>query len=166
MKKIGLLFLSITVLSTMNVFAASNCNDCPSKKQAYSAPYQKPCEKPCEKKMYTRPCPVDTFLCTGKDKDKMYKCLNLTDTQICTADKINDKYEIEVLSLNEKIKCENKRLYDLKQTCYDKKEYRKIKRNLKNLKKERKEICKCYEKQFKAILSNQQIREYRKYKKQ
>lgn len=157
MKNFGLLIFAAVVLCSVNVFADNN-----------STPCQKPCNTPktCEKKMYTRPCPVDKFLCTGKDKDKLYKCIGLSNTQICTADKINDKYEMEVLSINEKIKCENKRLYDLKQNCMNKSEYREVKKNLKELKRERKKICKCYENQFKEILSDNQKREYKKYKKQ
>ena len=54
--------------------------------------------------------------------------------------------------MNEKIKCENSKLNDLKKSCNKGKEYRATKREIKNLKKERREICKCYEKQFKVIL--------------
>ena len=42
---------------------------------------------------------------------------------------------------------------------------RKQNRTIKDLKKKRKEICKCYEKEFKTILSDPQRKAYNKYKK-
>ena len=150
MKKIALLILLIVCMYTSTVFADTNC--------------QTPCKKQqeCKQKVYTRTCPADTFLCTNKDKDELFKCVGLSDTQICTAEKINDKYEMEVLSLNEKIKCEQKKLYDLKKACCKGSDYRATKREIKSLKRERKKICKCYEEQFKAILSDEQKKQYRK----
>ena len=176
MKKIGLLIFSVICLSSLCAYSDCHTGNAPIK-QWYTIPAQKscdkaceklaekPCNKPCEKEMYTRTCPVDTFLCTNKGKEDLYKCIGLSDSQICTADKINDKYETEVLSLNEKIKCEQKKLYDMKKACTKGSEYRHTKREIRKLKKERKEICKCYEKQFKTILSDNQRRAYNKYKK-
>ncbi len=173
MKKIGLLIFSIVFLSTISAFADCGQQNQPVK-QWYTMLQQKNCDSPqiaencnnpCEKELYTRPCPVDTFLCTNKDKEELYKCLGLSDTQICTADKINDKYETEVLSLNERIKCEQKSLYDMKKACNKGSDYRKTKSKIRELKKERKEICKRYEKKFKAILSDNQRHKYNKYKR-
>ena len=176
MKKIGLLMLLI-LLTGMLTVQADNCNSNPPvrkmytytpmpKKQPCNKPVQTPCEKPCSPEpVYSRACPADTFLCTGKEKNAMFKCLKLSETQICNADKLQDKYETEVLSLNERIQCEKKKLYEMKKACTKGSEYRRTKREIKRLKKERNKICECYEKQFKVTLSSEQIKEYKRYKK-
>jgi len=97
--------------------------------------------------------------------NNLFRQMGLSETQICTAMKIQDKYELEVLSLNERIQCEEQSLNSLKSNCAKNSQLRKQKRTIKDLKKKRKEICKCYEKQFKALLSDQQKRAYNKYKK-
>ncbi len=167
MKKIGLLIFSI-ILASLCAFADCNQPNAPVREWYTISPQkscEKPCDNPCEKKMYTRECPKDTFLCTGKEIDELFKCIGLSETQICNAKKLQDKYETEVLSLNERIKCENKNLSDLKRSCNKGSEYRKTKRTIKDLKKERKKICKCYEKQFKETLSDEQRHAYNKYTK-
>ena len=172
MKKIGLLIFSI-ILATSCVFADCNKTNAPVKEwysippqqKSCDKPIQKPCDNPCEKKMYTRECPKDTFLCTGKEIDELFKCIGLSETQICNAKKFQDKYETEVLSLNERIKCEQKNLYEMKKACNKGSEYRKTKKVIKDLKSERKKICKCYEKQFKETLSDEQRHSYNKYTK-
>jgi len=177
MKKVYLLLLSFACLSSLISYADSPCSSetgvqtkpkcgCPVHKQMQTPcvkPVQKSCQQPCKK---TKPiCPSECFLCTNKNMDDLFDCMNLSETQICTAMKIQDKYELEVLSLNERIQCEEKKICALKSSCAKKSEIRKVKRTIKDLKKKRKEICKCYEKQFKALLSDQQKRAYKKYKK-
>lgn len=185
MKKIYLLVLSMVFICTSSAFAECNCHKTPVKQNCSSPckpkcnhcdkPAVSPCEKnispcdkpvsPCEQEMYSRACPVDGFLCTNKDKACIYREIGLSETQICTADKIQDKYELEVMSLNEKIKCEQQNLNDLARNCASAKDKRRVNRDIKDLKKERKDICKCYEKQFEAILSDDQRHAYRKAKK-
>ncbi len=152
MKKISLLILTFVCFISMNAFADNCKTPCPA-------------PNPCPKKVYTRPCPKDTFLCTNKEKDELLKCLGLSETQMCTTEKIQDKYELETLSINERIKCEEQNLNHLKKQCASKGDMRKVKNTIKELKKERKEICKCYEKQFLAILSDEQRKAYKNYKK-
>ncbi len=170
MKKVYLLLLSFICLSTLICYADSPCdnemNIQPKTKYGYPAYKQQaiPCRKPCENN-YRRTCPSECFLCTNKNTDELFRCMNLSETQICSAVKIQDKYELEVLSLNEKIQCEEEKICALKKNCAKKSEIRKVNRNIKDLKKERKKICKCYEKQFEAMLSNQQKRVYNKNKK-
>jgi hypothetical protein len=91
MKKFCLLITALFCCVSMNTFAEDNCNaPCPK-----PAPCETPKPAPCEKKMYTRPCPVETFLCTGKSKDCLFDASNLSESQLCTANKIQDKYEVE-----------------------------------------------------------------------
>ena len=176
MNKIKILVLALLCISTLNVYADVNCNKTPVKKtytysplpakqNNCSKPAEKSCDKPCPQPVYTRECPAETFLCTGKERTSLFKCMNLSETQICNAEKLQDKYETEVLSLNERIQCEKKKLYQMKKACTKGSEYRKTKREIRRLKKERNKICKCYEKQFKTTLSDQQIKEYKRYKK-
>ena len=183
MKKIQLLLLSLVCLCSLSAFADSPCTSQMqnySKANAYPAPCKKPCQKAsstpsqkqapesCEPKCpqtYKNPCPSECFLCTNAKMNTLFKQMGLSETQICTAMKIQDKYELEVLSLNERIQCEEQNLNSLKSNCAKNSSLRKQKRIIKDLKKKRKEICKCYEKQFKALLSDQQKRAYKKYKK-
>lgn len=174
MKKLYLLFLSFICFCSLSAFADSPCDkeiqkapsrNCqkPCTKQ-YQRTYQTPCQKPCEK-----PCPkapsCNKFLCTNADMNTLFKNMNLSSTQVCNAEKIQSKYEQEVLSLNERLQCEREKLCQLEQTCAKGSELRKQKRLIKKLEKKKKEICKCYEKQFKATLSSTQQKAYRKYKK-
>lgn len=176
MKKLYLLFLSFICLCSLSAFADSPCDkeikkvpstNCqkPCTKQ-YQRTYQTPCKKPCEKpcpKAYTPSC--NKFLCTNADMNTLFKNMNLSSTQVCNAQKIQSKYEQEVLSLNERLQCEREKLCQQEQTCAKGSEIRKQKRLIKKLEKKKKEICKCYEKQFKATLSSMQQKAYRKYKK-
>ena len=66
---------------------------------------------------------------------------------------------------NEQIECECAKLNDLKANCAKYNDIRKQKNVIKKLKKTKKEICDCYEKQFKALLSDSQKKKYNKYKK-
>ena len=154
MKKISLLIVALFCWVSMSAFAEDDCK----------APCPKPA--PCEKKMYTRPCPVENFLCTNKSKECLFDAAGLSDSQRCTANKIQDKYEVEVLSLNEKIKCEQERLNTMKRNCATKSEMRKQKKLIEELKKDRKDICKCYEAEFRDMLSSEQWSAYKKAKKQ
>jgi len=155
MKKISLLIIVLFCCASINAFAEDNCGT--------------PCPKPappCEKKMYTRPCPVETFLCTGKSKECLFNAAGLSESQLCTANKIQDKYELEVLSLNERIKCEEERLNSLKRKCAKKSEMKKQKKIISELKSDRKDICKCYEAEFRDMLTSEQWSAYKKAKKQ
>ena len=184
MKKLYVLILSVLCLCASSALANSPCDSEMKSwgwhpwKMANKSNCQKPCKKacsipcqtpaPCESQCpqtYTNPCAVDGFLCTNKDKACIYREIGLSETQICTADKIQDKYELEVMSLNEKIKCEQQNLSDLAKNCASAGDKRRVNRNIKDLKKERKDICKCYEKQFEAILSDDQRHAYRRAKK-
>lgn len=183
MKKIYLLLLSFVCLSVLSAFAGAPCDN----ERGYSKTWQgcqKPCEKPCQKS-YSQPCekscakpcakpcekdiaPVcaaDCFLCTNKNADTLLSQMHLSNTQLCTAQKINEKYQLEVMSLNERLNCEYENRGALKRSCAKRSELRASKRIIKDLKKERKKICDCYEKQFKAILSDPQKKVYKKLKK-
>ena len=171
MKKIYLLFLSFICLCSMSVFAESPCDSeiqvkkpTPCEKPCQK-PCQKPCTNPCEKPAAANPCASDCFLCTNKNMNSLFNEMNLSETQMCTAMKIQEKYEQETLSLNERIQCEKQALCKLEQTCAKGSEIRKQKRLIKKLEKKKKEICKCYEEQFKAIISNDQKKIYNKCKK-
>ena len=155
MKKLYVLFLSFICLCSLGCFADHNYSK--------TVPQQKNCPNPCPQ-TYQQPT-TECFLCTNKPAYTLFKQMNLSETQICTAMKIQDKYALEVLSLNERIKCEEEALCRLKANCAKNSEIRKQNKLIKKLKKDRKEICKCYEKQFKSILSDQQKHSYNKYKK-
>lgn len=175
MKKFYLLILSLLCLCSLAAFAGSPCNQ----EQGYSKQYngsscQKPCQKPTQNKC-AQPCETpktcdtpcksaqsECFLCTNKNMNSLFSAMNLSDSQICTAMKIQDKYQLEVLSMNERIQCEKQNLYSLKQKCTKGSELRKQKRTISRLEKDRKKICKCYEEQFKAILSDPQRKAYKK----
>ncbi len=184
MKKLYVLILSVLCLCASSALANSPCDSEMKSwgwhpwKMANKSNCQKPCKKacsipcqtpaPCESQCpqtYTNPCAVDGFLCTNKDMNCLFRQMNISETQRCTAMKIQDKYEQEVMSLNERIECEENNINSLKRNCAKRSQLRKQNRVIKDLKKKRKEICKCYEKQFKAILSQPQIKEYNKYKK-
>lgn len=157
MKKIYLLFGVLICFCSTNVFAASPCDSEIGKANASSIN----CQKPCEVTQY----PItysDNFLCTCKNMEKLFNCIGLSETQKCNAIKIQEKYKLEVLSLNEQIKCEEDKLCSLKKSCTTKREICKTKKRIKELKKERKRICKCYEKQFKNLMSDMQIKKYKK----
>lgn len=156
MKKIYLLLLTFVCLSGVNVYAASPCDG-----EMNVMPSRSTCTRPCEATP-PAPCTSENFLCTCKNMNALFRCIGLSETQICTATKIQDKYDTEVLSLNEKIKCEENKLSQLKKTCATGMDIRKQKNVIKKLKKERNKICKCYEKQFKALLSDMQIKKYKK----
>lgn len=195
MRKIYPLVLCVLCLCSLSAYGASPCDsemgaESNNYQQQYysnqysnqSNSYQSPCKKPCQKVQQTpceNPCPVvnpcettckppvqsDCFLCTNKNMSTLFSQMNLSETQLCTAAKIQDKYELEVLSINERIQCEKQNLYVMKQKCSKKSEERKQNRVIRRLEKDRKKICECYEDQFEAILSDQQRRAYRKAKK-
>lgn len=155
MKKLYVLFLSFACLCTLSCFAEVKNPQTQSQKQD--------CAKPCPQN-YQQPS-SECFLCTNQKACELFKKMSLSETQICTAMKIQDKYALEVLSLNERIQCEEEALCRLEANCAKSSDIHKQKRLIKNLKKERKEICKCYENQFKSILSDPQKHAYNKYKK-
>lgn len=157
MKKFHLLFGALICFCCANVFAASPCD---REMGMAKAPINN-CQKPCEVTQTPVSC-SDNFLCTCKNMEELFDCIGLSETQICNAMKIQEKYELEVLSLNEQIKCEEEKLCSLKKSCGSKREMCKTKKRIKELKKERKRICKCYEKQFKSLMSSMQIKKYKK----
>ena len=182
MKKLYLLILSFLCLCASSAFANSPCDSemkswsWQNWKMANHGNCQKPCKSPCKKscqtpceskcpQTYSNPCSTDAFLCTNQDINYLFTQMNLSETQKCTAMKIQDKYDQEVLSLNERIQCEEENMNSLKRNCAKRSQLRKQNRTIKDLKKKRKEICKCYEKEFKTILSDPQRKAYNKYKK-
>jgi len=171
MKKFSLLLLSLVCFCSLSTFATHD-SCCEHNKQVYKSA-KKNCEKPhkksCVKKQENnceKPCPVKSinscFLCKDVDKNTLFSQMNLSETQICTANKIHDKYEQEIYSLQERIICEHQKLDRLKADCAKKSEQRKQKRVIKKLEKKKKEICKCYEKQFLSIVSNEQKKVYKR----
>ena len=156
MKKFYLLFGALICFCSANVFAASPCD---TEMGMTKAPTT--CQKPCEVTQTPINC-SDNFLCTCKNMEELFNCIGLSETQKCNAMKIQEKYELEVLSLNEQITCEENKLCSLKKGCSTNKEIKKSKKRIKALKKERKRICKCYEKQFKSLMSDMQIKKYKK----
>ena len=179
MRKLNLLLMSFLCLCSLGAYATSHCDKTIPRGAHYSyvTPTQKTCQKPCTKvepikpcqpkcpQTYSNPCKSECFLCTNTNMMNLFKQMNLSETQICNAMKLQDKYEQEVYSLNERLECENANLCQLKQKCNKGRDYRETKKTIKELKKTRKEICKCYEDQFKSTLSADQKRAYRKYKK-
>ena len=169
MKKFYFLFGALICFCTANVFAASPCDSEISNGQHSTSKCERGiektpitnCQKPCEVTQRPVSC-SDNFLCTCKNMEKLFNCIGLSETQKCNAMKIQEKYELEVLSLNEQITCEENKLCSLKKGCSSNKEIKKSKKRIKNLKKERKRICKCYEKQFKSLMSDMQIKKYKK----
>lgn len=163
MKKICLLFMCVVCLCSLSSYANGQYTRNYQMQQKPAC--EKPCKpNPCEKECPT-PCPSSCFLCTNANMNTLFKQMNLCDTQICNAMKIQGKYEQEVLSLNERIECEEENLCRLEETCAKYSDIRKQKSLIKKLEKKKKEICECYEKQFKATLSQDQQRLYNKYKK-
>lgn len=163
MKKLCLLFMCVVCLCSLSSYADNHCSKQQNLKPKTNC--EKPCTpNPCEK-TYQTPCSSSCFLCTKANINTLFKQMNLCETQICNAMKIQGKYEQEVLSLNERIECEKATLCQLEKSCTKASEIRKQKRLIKKLEKKKKEICKCYEKQFKATLSTDQQKLYNKYKK-
>lgn len=166
MKKLYLLLLSFICFCSLSAFAQSNT--CCEKQIKPSTSCEKPCPTKCSdscKSNCIHSFKNQCFLCTKNDMNSLFRCMNLSEAQICNAGKIQDKYEQEVLSLEERIQCENQKLCQLERNCAKKGDIRKQKRLIKKLEKKKREICKCYEQQFKATLSSQQIRAYNKNKK-
>lgn len=178
MKKLHLLFLSFICLCSLSAFADSPCDKEANKTISqqgqfqrqktyhyYNKAQQQPCQKPVQNQCVKQKTNCTNFLCSNVDMNSLFKKMCLSDTQICNAQKIQDRYEHEVLSLSERIDCENVKYNQLKQSCAKKSELRKQKRLIRKLEKKRKEICKCYEKEFKTTLSKDQQKAYKKYKK-
>ena len=162
MKKFYVLLMSFACLSISNVFADSPCDSEMPKHQHTKTMQQQNCERPCDAPV---PCPSECFLCTNKKIEDLIDEVGLSETQACATMKLQEKYDQEVLSVNEQIECECARLNELKANCAKYSEIRKQKNTIKKLKKTKKEICECYEKQFKALLSNAQKDKYKKFKK-
>ena len=149
LKKIFLLILSLIFLCSLCVFAASNdCNKKQKCEKSYSQTYEQ--------------CLTECFLCTEKTMASAFSGMNLSSNQICNAKKMQEKYEQEVLSVEEKIQCEEEKLNELKEKCTSDSTIRKQKRRIKELKKTRKEICERYQKEFKSTLSSDQEKTYKK----
>ena len=155
MKKLNVLFMSFICLCTLSAFADNNFE--------YSNSQTKNCQQECPQTMQ-RPR-SECFLCTNKNMCTLFTQMKLSNTQICAAEKIQDKYDLEVYSLNDRIKCEEEKLCKMEAKCCKASEIRKQKKSIKKLKNERKKICKCYEEQFMSILSSDQQKSYKKYKK-
>ena len=177
MKKLSILFLSFVCLSSLSVFADSPCdnevtkktyqtqNTMPKNQGKYKYYYYKTQQQPCQPKCNKQKSTCNYFLCTNADMNTLFENMCLSDTQICNAEKINDKYNQEVLSITERIECENQKYCEMEENCAKSSELRKQKRLIKKLEKKKKEICKCYEKEFKTTLSKDQQKAYNKYKK-
>ena len=148
-KKLFLLILSLICLCSLCVFAASN--DCNKKAESKVS-----CPQTYEH------CLTECFLCTEKTMASAFSGMNMSSNQICNAKKLQEKYEQEVLSIEEKIQCEEEKLNELKRKCSSKSAIRKQKRYIKELKKTKKKICDCYQKEFKSTLSSDQERRYNK----
>lgn len=149
MKKIALYILCVALLASLQAIAdTDNCL-----KQ----------EKACPQAYETNSC--NNFLCTNSDIETIFRETGLSDSQICTARKLQEKYEQETLSVNDRLQYEENVLNEYEATCANRSDIRAQRRKINNLKKTRNDICKCYEKQFKIMLSSAQKREYRKYKK-
>jgi len=102
------------------------------------------------------------FLCLCIKKSELYKSLCLSDTQKCRADKIQNNFEFDTLSLREKIKCEEEALSQLMKKCACDSEVKAQKKKIKVLKKELKETCECYRDEFEELLSDKQEKQFKK----
>ncbi len=147
MKKIGIYMVCIALLASLQAFA-----DC-----------EFPVKNICPQTYEQNQC--DKFLCTNSDIEDIFHETGLSDSQICTARKLQEKYELETLSVNDRLEYEENVLNEYINTCADNNCIREQKKKIKNLKKTRNDICKCYEKQFKVMLSNAQRKAYNKYRK-
>ena len=156
MKKLYITILSLVCLCTSSAYAWHN----PLCKKQQS---ELNCRETCPQTYTTSS--GECFLCTKKNMNSVFSGMNLSNAQICNANKIQEKYEQEVLSLNDRLECENKKLCELKDNCAKSNDIRKQKRAINELEKTKKKICECYEKQFKATLSDNQISIYNKNKK-
>ena len=158
MKKVLLFTLCILCLNINTVFATdnSNCNK--------QEPVNNECPKPCPQ-VYKDANNSECFLCSNQTLNSLAKCMNLSEAQLCNAYKLQEKYEQEVYSLNERICCEERTLAQLEATCSKWSDKHKQKSLIKKLNRDKKKICKCYEEQFKTTLSQDQIREYNRAKK-
>lgn len=161
MKKFNLLLLTLICLCSLTAYAG--CGSCSKEQVQPRTSCETPCETKCPQTCIT-PC-SERFLCTKTNLDSLKSCMNLSEAQLCNAHKIQEKYDQEVYSMNERIKCEKQKLCQMERNCAKGSEIRKQKRLIRRLEKEIKKICDCYEKQFKATLSDQQIRAYNKSKK-
>ena len=149
MKKIGIFILCAMLLASLQVIAEDNCE---TKKQ-----------NTCPQTYETNKC--DKFLCTNSDIETIFQETGLSDSQICTARKLQEKYELETLSVSDRLGYEENVLNEYYATCANNSDIKSQKKKIKNLNKTRKDICKCYEKQFKVMLSDAQRKAYNKYRK-
>ena len=152
MKKTGIFILCAILIASMQAFA-DNCS--------------KDCDNTCPKEVEM--CPNNDlnnnncFLCTNSDMEIVFKETGLSDSQICTARKLQEKYEQETLSVNDRLEYEENVLNEYNATCANKSDIRSQKKKINDLKKTKNDICKCYQKQFKVMLSDAQRKEYKKY---
>ena len=126
MKKINLLILSLLCLCSLTAFATHD-NCCKKQNQIPK------CEKPCPQKHTS--LSDECFLCTDKDMESVFCGMNLSDSQICNAQKIQEKYEQEVYSLDERLDCERDKLEELEENCASNSEIRRQKNIIKELEK-------------------------------
>ena len=149
MKKTGLLILAIIVLCSLYAFADSDeCCDKAKQKVETNCPQT------------SVNCLDECFLCTEKNMKSVFSGMNLSNAQICNAQKIQEKYEQEVYSIEEKIQSEIEKLTALKNSCSSKFDIHKQRRYIKNLEKTKKKICNCYQEEFKTSLSKDQEKIY------
>lgn len=147
MKKIGVIILCTILLVSLKAIGEEDC----VKKETI-----------CPQTYETNNC--NKFLCSKSDIETIFYETGLSDSQICTARKLQEKYEQETLSVNDRLTYEQNVLNEYYKTCVKNSDIRKQKRKIKNLNKTKKDICKCYEKQFKVMLSDAQRKVYNKYK--
>ena len=148
MKKIGIYIVCVALLASLQALA-----DCGCPKE----------ENICPQTYETSTC--NKFLCTNSEMEDIFHETGLSDSQICTARKLQEKYELETLSVNDRLQYEENVLNEYLATCANNSDIREQKRKIKNLKKTRNDICKCYEKQFKVMLSTPQRKAYNKYRR-
>lgn len=147
MKKLGIYIVCVLLLASLEVLAMPGCVE----------------ENTCPQTYETNPC--SKFLCTNSDIETVFDETGLSESQICTAKKLQEKYELETLSVNDRLMYEENVLNEYIQTCTKNSDIREQRKKIKDLKKTRNDICKCYEKQFKSMLSTPQRKAYNKYRR-
>ena len=155
MKKIWIFIVCSLLLASLQAIGDANDTNCINSEKHQT-------ESTCPQTRETNKC--NKFLCTDSDMETIFDEIGLSDSQICTTMKIQEKYEQETISVNDRLLYEENVLNEYIATCADNRDKRNQKKKIKNLKKTRDEICKCYEQQFKTILSKGQKSAYSKYK--
>lgn len=118
------------------------------------------CAPECPQALKSDKC--SRFLCTDSEIEDVFNRTGLSAQQVCSASKLQEKYAQETLSINERINYEENILNEMKSSCSKNSEIREQKKKINNLEKKRKQICRCYENQFKTMLSPQQWKKYKK----